>query len=76
MKRIAALRTLCTENGIGDFDLAFSYEALARAYAVAGETDKSQKCVQLAEQAGEQIEDQGNREYLSSELATVRDMLG
>ena len=27
---------LCQENSIGDFDLAFAYEALARAHAVAG----------------------------------------
>jgi tetratricopeptide (TPR) repeat protein len=27
---------LCQDNGIGDFDLAFAYEALARAHATAG----------------------------------------
>src|SRR5438067_11801420 len=28
---------LCERHGIGDFDLAFAYEALARAHAVAGD---------------------------------------
>ncbi len=27
---------LCQENGVGDWDLAFAYEALARAHAIAG----------------------------------------
>jgi len=27
---------ICKKNTIGDFDIAFAYEALARAYAVAG----------------------------------------
>jgi hypothetical protein len=67
--------TLCTENDIGDFDLAFAYEALARAYAVAGDAVKGQEHVALAEQAGQQIEDEGNRDYFLSELKTVRELL-
>jgi hypothetical protein len=62
---------ICIENGIADFDLSFAYEALARAYAVAGEFEMSQECVALAEQAAQEIEDQGNREYFLSELASV-----
>jgi hypothetical protein len=31
----------CQENGIGDWDLAFAYEALARAHAVAGERGRA-----------------------------------
>jgi len=30
---------ICQENGIGDWDLGFAYEALARAAAVAGDRD-------------------------------------
>jgi hypothetical protein len=62
---------LCQANGIGDFDLAFAYEALARAYAVAGDAVKSGEYTELAMHAAEQIEDEGNREYLESELMTV-----
>jgi len=66
---------ICTANQIGDFDIAFAYEALARAYAIAGESEKSREYVRLAQQAGEQIEDEGNREYFSSELRTVTELL-
>jgi hypothetical protein len=62
---------ICTANQIGDFDIAFAYEALARAYAIAGESEKSREYIRLAEQAGEQIEDEGNRGYFLSELETV-----
>ena len=62
---------LCQANEIGDFDLAFAYEALARAYATAGELDKSGEYIELAMQAAEQIEDKDNREYFESELLTV-----
>jgi hypothetical protein len=62
---------LCEANQIGDFDLAFAYEALARGYAAAGDAAHSKEYVTLAEQAAEQIEDAGNREYFLSELATA-----
>lgn len=62
---------MCQENEIGDFDFAFAYEALARAYAVAGDVEKSQGYIKLAEQAGEHIEDKDNREYFFSELRDV-----
>jgi hypothetical protein len=64
---------LCQANQIGDFDLAFAYEALARAYAIAEDTAKSGGYIELATQAAEQIEDEGNREYFGGELATVSD---
>lgn len=63
--------TICQDNNIGDFDIAFAYEALARAYAVAGEPAKSHEYVKLAEQAAEQIEDKDNKDYFLSELGTV-----
>jgi len=63
----------CTANEIGDF-IAFAFEAIARAYAVAGEFDKSQEYIKLGKQASEQIEDEGNREYFLSELSTVSEL--
>ncbi|MEE9223484.1 MAG: hypothetical protein V3U51_01910 [Thermoplasmata archaeon] len=62
---------ICKANHIGDFDIAFGYEALARANAVAGRSEDSEKYVQLAREAGEKIEDKENREYFFSELETV-----
>ncbi|MBN1483387.1 MAG: hypothetical protein JXA37_01585 [Chloroflexia bacterium] len=61
----------CQEHGLGDFDLAFAYEALARAHAVAGHPAEREKYLQLARGAGEQIGDKGNREYFFSELEGI-----
>lgn len=61
----------CQTNNIRDFDLAFAYEALARAYAAAGEDDERRKALQLAKDAGEQIEEEDNRKYFFSELQTI-----
>jgi len=56
---------------IADFDLAFAYEALARAQAVAGDSLESQRYVELARTAGEAIAQQDDRDGFFSELATV-----
>lgn len=68
-----ALRCLeiCEAGGIGDFDLAFAYEALARACSVAGDPSGVSKYLRLAEKAGEAIAEEDNRNYFLSELATV-----
>jgi len=63
--------SICKENDIGDFDLAFAYEALARAYAVAGDESNSDKYFAKAREAGEKIEDQGNRDYFLGELNSI-----
>jgi hypothetical protein len=62
---------LCLASEIRDFDLAFAYEALARAHAIAGESAKSGEYIELAMKAAEEIEDKGNREYLEGELLTI-----
>jgi hypothetical protein len=66
---------ICEENDIGDFDIAFAYEAMARAYAVAGDAAKSKEYITLGEQASEQIEDKDNREYYDGELKRVSELL-
>jgi hypothetical protein len=66
---------VCEEQEIADFDLAFAHEALARAYAVAGDADKSREHIALAEKAAEAIEDEGNRDYTLGEIASVKEML-
>jgi hypothetical protein len=39
---------ICEEHGIGDWDIAFAYEALARAHGVAGEADEAARYKQRA----------------------------
>ena len=62
---------LCEKNGIGDFDLAFGFEAVARAYKLLGNEEKKEQYILKARQASEHIEDEGNKKYLLSELETI-----
>lgn len=62
---------ICTENKIGDFDLAFAYEAMARAYKLSGQEKESQAFVNLAEEAAQHIEKKDNQTYFLSELNTL-----
>jgi hypothetical protein len=62
---------ICEANGIGDFDLAFAYEALGRASAVAGDAEAARGYVDLARAAGERIAETEDRELLEADLATV-----
>jgi hypothetical protein len=62
---------LCTEHGIGDFDLAYAYEALARAHAVANEPDSSRRFAELARQTADGIADAEDREHFLEDLATI-----
>jgi hypothetical protein len=62
---------ICQEHGIGDFDLAYAYEALARAHAVAGERDAAGRYTALARDAGEGIEEDDDRELFVADLATL-----
>jgi hypothetical protein len=62
---------ICKENQIADFDIAFAYEAMARANSIAGNLSESQRYSQLAKEAGEKIEDKDNKKYFFSELGTV-----
>ena len=62
---------ICEEHGIGDFDLAYAYEALARAHAGAGDTDTAARYREQAYQAADQVVDEEDRELLLSDLATL-----
>jgi hypothetical protein len=59
---------LCTENGIGDWDLASAYEALARAHKVAGNEDGFRRNLELAREALAQIADDEDREHIAEDL--------
>jgi len=62
---------LCQENGIGDFDLAFGYEALARASSVAEDRQSAVEYLGLAKEAGEKIAEKDDRDYFFSELGSI-----
>ena len=62
---------LCEAHGIGDFDLAFAYEALARAYAVLGEGALRDVCLAQARAASAEIVDDEDRALLLSDLETI-----
>jgi hypothetical protein len=61
----------CKENNIADWDIAFAYEAMARAQAVAGQKAECKKYIELAKKAAEQIKEKGDKDYLISELKTI-----
>jgi hypothetical protein len=63
--------SICQEHGIADWDLAFAYEALARAALVSGDRDACRAYLAQARAASEDINDQEDRDQLAKELATI-----
>ena len=59
------------ENDLVDFDLAFAYEAMARACHLAGDLMETAKFITLGQQAGEKITGEDDREYFFRELNTI-----
>jgi hypothetical protein len=51
-----------------DFDFAFAYEAIARAYAVNGEKTEAIRFVEKAQKAGEAIQEQEDRDVFFAEF--------
>ncbi|KZE63777.1 hypothetical protein AWM68_11725 [Fictibacillus phosphorivorans] len=64
--------TLCLENYIGDFDLAFAYEAVARGYQVKGDENKVEEYCTLALEAAQLIKKKEDKEYFISELNSIK----
>jgi hypothetical protein len=62
---------ICRVHDIGDFDVAFAYESLARAHAVAGDTDQARDWADQARQAAAAISEDDDRELLLSDVATI-----
>lgn len=62
---------ICRENKIGDFPLAFAYEALARASAVAGRSQERDRYLRAARRLGTRIKEKEDRELFFSDLATI-----
>lgn len=61
----------CLKNNIKDFDLAFAYEAVARAYMVGNNHELMEKYLSLAREAAAQIAEKDDRDYLLSEIKTI-----
>jgi hypothetical protein len=62
---------ICQANGIGDWDLGFAYEALARAHAVAGERGRAREYTDLALAAARDIAQDPDRQLLLGDLETI-----
>jgi hypothetical protein len=59
----------CLENEIGDWDLAFAHEALARAHRVAGDDDEVGRHLELARAT--KVAENEDREHLEEALGTI-----
>ncbi|RNA67957.1 hypothetical protein [Alteribacter keqinensis] len=62
---------ICTDNQIGGFDLAFAYEALARAYYACNNRRKCNYYFEKAKEAADHIEKMEDRDYFLLELDSV-----
>jgi len=62
---------ICERNGIGDWDLAFAFEALARAHAVAGDRAQARRYTDRALAAVSDIADEEDRALVLADLATI-----
>jgi hypothetical protein len=62
---------LCQDHGIGDFDLAFAYEALARAHATAGDAAQARADTDQALAAAQHITDDEDRDLVLADLETI-----
>jgi hypothetical protein len=58
-------------DALEDWDLAYAYEALARAHAVAGNAAEARANAERARELGERIADEEDREHLAADLATL-----
>jgi hypothetical protein len=62
---------LCEQYGIGDFDVAYAHEALARAASVAGDADAARAHLARARAALDGIADDDDRGHVEDDLATI-----
>lgn len=58
-------------GALEDWDLPFAYEALARAYAVAGDAGETSRRLEQARSLGASIADDDDRALLEGDLATI-----
>jgi len=60
----------CERAGLGDWDLAYAYEALARAHALAGDAEAAEWKAK-ARASGDAIADPEDREHFDEDFATL-----
>lgn len=58
-------------EGLGGFDLAFAYEALARGHAIAGDSEAARAMTELALAATEDIAEDDDRKLVLADLETI-----
>ena len=63
---------ICRENDLGGFDLAYAYEALARAEKLAGQPDEVTRYLKLADEIAETIPDAEDRKHVEEDLKGLR----
>lgn len=59
---------ICLDQGVTGFDLAFAYEAAARAYKLLDNTEKYSQYICLAKITASEIVDENDRNYTLSQL--------
>jgi DNA-binding transcriptional MerR regulator len=62
---------LCEEHGIGDFDIAFAWEAIARSSRVAGDRAGVETALERARALAAEIAEDEDRELMLSDLETI-----
>jgi len=62
---------ICQADGIGDFDLAFAYEALARGHAIAGDQAAAREMTERCLAAAADIADEEDRKIVLADLETI-----
>jgi ATP/maltotriose-dependent transcriptional regulator MalT len=62
---------LCRQHELAPFYLAYAYEALARAAAVAGDDTERERQLGAARAVADRVEDESNRQALLDDLATI-----
>jgi hypothetical protein len=62
---------LCEEHGLGDWDLASAYEAMARASSVAGDAAAATTWKARATAALDAIADAADREVIEGDIGTL-----
>jgi lipopolysaccharide biosynthesis protein len=61
----------CVEHGIGDFDIAYAHEAMARAYRLLGDEAESTAHAEEARRASAGIADPEHREHAMEDIAEL-----
>lgn len=61
----------CVEHGIGDFDIAYAHEAMARAHGVLGDQAESSAYAEQAHRATAGIADPEDREHAMEDIAEL-----